>query len=783
MTSANLIVNGDAESGPASGNGNSAVPIPGWTVTQGVPVVVAYGTSGFPSAGSPGSPTRGAKFFAGGNSGSSALHQSVDISASAGSVDAGTATYNLSGWLGGWQGDNDRAALVATFADAAGNRLGSAQIGPVTWTDRNSVTEFLQRSAVGTVPAGARSIALDLQMTQSWGYDDGYADGLSLTLTTGSPRSANLVLDPGGESASCTNSGKDGTTVPGWTVTAGEPDVICYATPNDFPHPGTPGSPNRGNAFFAGGATGSSNLRQTVDVSTAAAAIDQGGTTFDLSGWLGGYGSQNDRAALTATFRNGAGASLGTGQIGPVTDADRNEATSFLLRDTTGAVPAGTRSIQLDLSFTYSYGDTTDGYADDLSLTLSTPVAAPVLAVPPSSTPAFDHVFFAFMENENYQDVIGSSTAPYINGTLLPKGTLLSNSYALTHPSDPNYLAASGGSTFGWSSSPTVGSDKIDAPNLGDTADAAGKTWKGYAGGMSGNCDTSYHDSAGGGYYLPDDEPFMMYKDVIDNPSRCAAHNQPLTRLTTDLQSAATTPNFVWFAANDYDDMEIGTRTDGDNWLRSYLPNIFNSPAWTQQRSLLILSWDEAYDKAYGPSEPNHVVTLMIGSQNTVKPGYTSTTRVDHYSMLRTVDEALGLNPLTNNDKYATPANDVWNHPGPLVGAGSGRCLDAGGSPATIQDCNGGSSQQWTATSANTLTAAGTCLDASGGGTSPGTPVIPWNCNGGANQQWTFAADDTIRGAQSGLCLDVTGAGTGNGTPVELWTCNGGSNQLWQSGR
>ncbi|MET9617851.1 RICIN domain-containing protein [Kitasatospora indigofera] len=135
--------------------------------------------------------------------------------------------------------------------------------------------------------------------------------------------------------------------------------------------------------------------------------------------------------------------------------------------------------------------------------------------------------------------------------------------------------------------------------------------------------------------------------------------------------------------------------------------------AGTQQRSLLILSWDEAYDKAYGPNYPYHVATLVIGSQNTVKAGYTSATRVDHYSMLRTVDEALGLNPLTDNDKYAAPVNDVWNSgtsnpTGPLVSAASRRCLDdpgantANGTRIDIWDRGGAANQRWTAPSRRT---------------------------------------------------------------------------------
>jgi glycosyl hydrolase family 59/ricin-type beta-trefoil lectin protein/glycosyl hydrolase family 59 (putative galactocerebrosidase) len=120
------------------------------------------------------------------------------------------------------------------------------------------------------------------------------------------------------------------------------------------------------------------------------------------------------------------------------------------------------------------------------------------------------------------------------------------------------------------------------------------------------------------------------------------------------------------------------------------------------------------------------------------------------------------------------------------VGAGSGRCLDVPGQSQTngtqveLWDCNGGSNQQWTATSAGELRVyGGSCLDASGQGTTPGTKVVIWTCTGGNNQKWTLNANGTITGVQSGLCLDAIGAGTGNGTLIDLSTCNGGSNQKW----
>ena len=128
----------------------------------------------------------------------------------------------------------------------------------------------------------------------------------------------------------------------------------------------------------------------------------------------------------------------------------------------------------------------------------------------------------------------------------------------------------------------------------------------------------------------------------------------------------------------------------------------------------------------------------------------------------------------------------------PLVGASSGRCLDAYDSQTTpgtkidIWDCGGGANQGVTPTTAGELRLYGgtQCLDAYDNQTASGTKVELWTCDGGTNQQWRLNPDGTVTGVQSGLCLDVTGgdqtAGNVNGTPLELWTCNGGANQQWQ---
>jgi glucose/arabinose dehydrogenase len=124
--------------------------------------------------------------------------------------------------------------------------------------------------------------------------------------------------------------------------------------------------------------------------------------------------------------------------------------------------------------------------------------------------------------------------------------------------------------------------------------------------------------------------------------------------------------------------------------------------------------------------------------------------------------------------------------PAPLVGGGSGLCLDVKGASSTpgaivqVYTCNGGSNQQWSLTAAGELrTLGGTrCLDAKGAATAAGTPLISWTCNGQANQRWTVVGK-TIRGAASGLCMDVVNGSTQAGAPVQLWTCHGGANQVW----
>jgi hypothetical protein len=470
----------------------------------------------------------------------------------------------------------------------------------------------------------------------------------------GSPAgtSGNLILNGDAELGDATLTGYDSVTIPGWKED-GLPTVVAYGI-GGFPKKTSPGA-GGGRNFFTGGPFSSSTLRQTIAVSSASSAIDAGGVKFALSGRLGGNGKSRDSAQLIASFRNGSGVRIGRVAIGPVTPADRKHVTGFVARSARGAIPRGTRSIEVVLQFvmyeTFVESVSLDnGYADDLSLALSTPATPPTL--PPSPTPAvpkFDHIFFVYFENSAYDQIIGNtSSAPFIN-RMAKQYSVLGNYYALHHPSDANYVLQAAGGTYGLHQNDFAGFP-IAANHLADTIEKAGGTWKQYMESAHGNCDQTPHD-----YYYPDDGPYMYFDDVRNDKARCDAHIVPFTHFSKDLASDATTPQYAWLSPDDCDDMEACGIAAGDDFLKkAIVAPLLKSPAWTQHNTLLIISWDE---DDFSPI--NHIPGIFM-SRTHVKNGFISPVRYTHYSVLKTIETSLGLPNLTNNDRYAALINDIW---------------------------------------------------------------------------------------------------------------------------
>jgi hypothetical protein len=189
----------------------------------------------------------------------------------------------------------------------------------------------------------------------------------------------NLISNPGAEIGSSLGGGFF--QLDDWTVVSGPSGAngfsgVPWGQPGGFPTLGDPGpepASTRGtNLLYGGNNNASSSARQLVTGSTSAvqAAIDTGTATFDLNGWLGGYSSQGDSSVLSLTFLNAANEIIGTADIGPVSYGDRRGRTGLLFRQATGLVPAGTRSIDVELQMTRLVGFNNDGYADNLSLVI-----------------------------------------------------------------------------------------------------------------------------------------------------------------------------------------------------------------------------------------------------------------------------------------------------------------------------------------------------------------------------------------------------------------------------
>jgi hypothetical protein len=502
--------------------------------------------------------------------------------------------------------------------------------------------------------------------------------------------SPNLLVNPGAEFGDPSLTGYSSVSIPGWTV-SGTPTVVRYGTigrwPSplsnpappfpkflQFPRPGE-GPPDGGAQFFGGGNVATATLTQTVDLSGAAAQIDTGTLNYTLSGWLGGFLEDPSEASVNVEFLTASQSPLGANKIGPVGVLERRFRTGLLQRTAVGTIPAGTRSAVVVVTLkdcNPSPSHYNNAYADNLSFTVGAALPAPPPPAPPASKVGpLDHVFMVYLENHGVKDIVGSRNADYINGLINQSG-YGSNYFALTHPSLPNYYPILGGSDFGvgWN----CPKDCFDQPNLADNVEKAGKGWAAYEQSMPTPCFTGT-----AGPYSAGELPFLAFHDIIANPARCQAHVLPLTQMATDLASTATTPNYVWFAADECHNQEgcndlrfvVGQLAlhqyhlrAGDQFLAATLPTIFNSPAFQTQRSAIFITWDEDYDNLYlgNGNEGNHVPMIVIPSPHSgMRQGhFVAVNYNNHYSLLRTIEDALGLPRLTNNDRFAQPMNEYW---------------------------------------------------------------------------------------------------------------------------
>jgi phospholipase C len=264
----------------------------------------------------------------------------------------------------------------------------------------------------------------------------------------------------------------------------------------------------------------------------------------------------------------------------------------------------------------------------------SSPAPSATASATPSIVPPFDRVVVVVMENREFDQVVGNPHAPYVNG-LAQRFSLATQSYGVSHPSLPNYLALLGGSTFDIATDCTTCS--VPGRNLVDQLEAHRISWKAYMEGMPAPC----YDGASRGRYAKKHDPFMYFDDVRGDAARCR-HVVPFGRLHDDLASG-TLPRFVWISpdlCHDGHDCPIAT---ADRFLKRRLPPLLHQLGMD---GVLVLTWDEGATDggcctfAVG----GHIATIVAGPG--ARRGARSGVPLDHYSILRTIEESWGMQRL-----------------------------------------------------------------------------------------------------------------------------------------
>ncbi len=238
------------------------------------------------------------------------------------------------------------------------------------------------------------------------------------------------------------------------------------------------------------------------------------------------------------------------------------------------------------------------------------------------------YVQLVIFENTAYDEIIGNSNAPYIN-SLANDWALMTQSYAITHPSEPNYLALFSGSTQGVSSDACPVSFKVK--NLGSELIAKkGLSFTGYAESMPSNgytgCQAVPDQYASGYLYMRKHVPWPDFTDIP--AANSIVYPGPLS---------SPPSSFTWITPNMCDDMHDCSISTGDTWASNNLPNLISWDA--ANNGVLILTFDED-----DGSSGNHIVTILAGNVN---PGSYSQ-KINHYSVLRTIEDIFKLKPLAN---------------------------------------------------------------------------------------------------------------------------------------
>jgi phosphatidylinositol-3-phosphatase len=239
------------------------------------------------------------------------------------------------------------------------------------------------------------------------------------------------------------------------------------------------------------------------------------------------------------------------------------------------------------------------------------------------------HVIWIWMENESYDQVIGTASARYLTQLAQACG-LATNYQAVSHPSLPNYVAATSGSTWGIGDDDGPASHPIARPSIFSQVSATGLSWRSYEESMPSNCALS-----SSGTYAVKHNPAAYYTGMR---AQCRRWDVPMGTTASGFFASALRggrlPSFAFITPNLCDDMHDCTVATGDGWLRRWMPAIIRSESYRSGATVVFITFDEG-------TGVNRVATLVVAPST--PSGTRSSTAFDHYSLLKTTEELLGI--------------------------------------------------------------------------------------------------------------------------------------------
>jgi acid phosphatase len=259
--------------------------------------------------------------------------------------------------------------------------------------------------------------------------------------------------------------------------------------------------------------------------------------------------------------------------------------------------------------------------------------------------PAFEHVIVVVMENKSADRAVDQVSCPF-TAQFAKSYAMFSDSYAITHPSQPNYLALWAASTLGVTdnSCPARGSP-FEAENFGHALEAAGKTWRAYSEALPGAGSSTCR--AKGSLYTRKHAPWTQFGNLDHKNER------PYTDLAGDIAGHAL-PDLAFVVPDNCHNTHDCSLSAGDGWLADELTPMIGAVG---RRGLVVLTYDED-----DHSSDNHILTVFAGPL--VRPGSISARRITHYTLVRTLCDGLGIPPF-GEAVAEKPITDVWYRTAP----------------------------------------------------------------------------------------------------------------------